>query len=71
MVDGSNESWYYPDEELDPNLWKGIPLQKSFEKVDVVRADSFILRDADKLPRTRVAEPENLAHDQVQREQSC
>ena len=38
MVDGSNESIYYPDEELDPNLWKGIPLQKSFEKVDVQSA---------------------------------
>ena len=36
MVDGSNESLYYPDEELDPNLRKGIPLQKSFEKVDVL-----------------------------------
>ena len=35
MVDGSNESLYYPDEELDPNLWKGTPLQKIFEKVDV------------------------------------
>ena len=35
MVDGSNESLYYPDEELDPNLRKGLPLQKSFEKFDV------------------------------------
>ena len=35
MVDGSNESLYNPDEELDPNLRRGIPFQKSFEKVDV------------------------------------
>ena len=35
MVDGSNECLYYPDKDLDPNLWKGLPLQKSFEKVDV------------------------------------
>ena len=35
MVDG-DESLYYPDEELDPNLRKGTPLQKSFEKVDVL-----------------------------------
>ena len=32
VVDDSNESLYYPDEELDPNLRKGLPLQKSFEK---------------------------------------
>ena len=25
----------YPDEESDLNLWRGITLQKSFEKVDV------------------------------------
>ena len=30
VVDGSND--------LDDNLWKGIPLQKSFEKVDVQSA---------------------------------
>ena len=35
MVDGSNESLYHPDEESDPILRKGIPLQKSFQKVDV------------------------------------
>ena len=35
MGDGSKESLYYPIEELDPNMWKGMPLQKSFEKVDV------------------------------------
>ena len=35
MVDGSNESLYYHDEELDPNLRTGTPLQKSFEKADV------------------------------------
>ena len=35
MVDGSHESLYYPDEELNPYLGKGMPLQKSLEKVDV------------------------------------
>ena len=35
VIDGSNESLYYPDEELDPNLQLGTPLQKSFEEVDV------------------------------------
>ena len=39
MVDGSNDSLEYPDEELDPNLGKGSPLQKkkktSLETVDV------------------------------------
>ena len=35
MVDGSNESLYYPGEELDLNVPTGTPLQKSFEKVDV------------------------------------
>ena len=25
--------------KLDPNLWKGLPWQKSFEKVDVPRAE--------------------------------
>ena len=43
MVDGSNESLYYPDEELGPNLWKGIPLQKSFEKVDVADDEKTFL----------------------------
>ena len=32
MVDGSNESLYYADEELDPILQKGIPLLKTFQK---------------------------------------
>ena len=36
MVDGSNETLYYPDEESGLNLRTGTPLQKSFEKVDVV-----------------------------------
>ena len=35
VVDGSNESLYYANEESDLNLWTGVPLQKSFEKVDV------------------------------------
>ena len=35
VVDCSNKSLYYSNEELDPNLGTGTPLQKSFEKVDV------------------------------------
>ena len=35
VVDGSNESLHRPDEESDLILRKGIPLQKSFQKVDV------------------------------------
>ena len=35
MVDGSNESLYRPDEESDPILRKGIPLQKCYQKLDV------------------------------------
>ena len=35
MVDGSNESLYHPEEEFDPNLRTGIPLQNSSEIVDV------------------------------------
>ena len=35
VVDGSNESLYHANEEFDPNLCTGVPLQKSFEKVDV------------------------------------
>ena len=35
MVDGSNESLYYANEESDLNLWTGVPLQKSFKKSDV------------------------------------
>ena len=41
MVDGSNESLYRPDEESDPILRKGIPLQKSFQKVDVLAVTFF------------------------------
>ena len=36
MLDGLNESIYNPDEESGLNLRKGTPVQKSFEKVDVV-----------------------------------
>ena len=36
MVDGSNESLYHANEEFDPNLCTGVPLQKSFENVDVL-----------------------------------
>ena len=36
MTYGSNKSLYYPDEELDLNLRTGPPLEKSFEKVDVL-----------------------------------
>ena len=35
MVDGSNESLYHANEEFDPNLCTGVPLQKSLEIVDV------------------------------------
>ena len=35
MVDSSNESLYHPEEEFDPNLRTGIPLQNSSEIVDV------------------------------------
>ena len=37
MLDGSYESLFkYPEKQLlDPNLWKGMPLQKGLEKVDV------------------------------------
>ena len=38
VVDGSNESLYHANEEFDPNLCTGVPLQKSFEKVDVLTA---------------------------------
>ena len=45
MVDGSNESLYHANEEFDPNLCTGVPLQKSLEIVDVNqfqrRADNF------------------------------
>ena len=43
MVDGSNESFYNPDEELDPNLWKGIPWQKNFQTGDVTRGLSLLM----------------------------
>ena len=36
VVDGSNESLYYRDKELDPILEKGIPLLKTFQKVDAI-----------------------------------
>ena len=46
VVDGSNESLYYRNEELDPNLRKGLPLQKSFEKVDLsVRKENEAIRN--------------------------
>ena len=38
MVDGLNESLHRPDEESDR---KGIPLQKSFQKVDVLAVTFF------------------------------
>ena len=37
MVDGSNESLYHANEEFDPNLCTGVPLQKSLEIVDVYK----------------------------------
>jgi len=36
LLDGSNERLYHPDEESDPNLWKGIPLQKNLKRIDVL-----------------------------------
>ena len=45
MVDGSNESLYCPDEESDPILRKGIPLQKSFQKVDVWGISGHVQND--------------------------
>ena len=36
VVDGSNESLYHPDEESDPNLRKGIPLQKNLKIINVI-----------------------------------
>ena len=38
VVDGSNESLYHANEEFDPNLCTGVPLQKSFENVYVTIA---------------------------------
>ena len=35
MVDGSNESIYHPNDDLDPNSSTGTLLQKSLEKVEV------------------------------------
>ena len=43
MVDGSNESLYHANEEFDPNLCTGVPLQKSLEIVDVNRAQNISL----------------------------
>ena len=47
-IDGSKESLHYINEELDPNLRKGLPFQKSFEKVDVttLRLTSFELNSS-------------------------
>ena len=43
MVDGSNESLYSPNEELDLKSLTGTPLQKSFEKVQVNHSDSMLV----------------------------
>ena len=45
MVDSSNESLYHPEEEFDPNLRAGIPLQNSSEIVDVysVAHDNYMV----------------------------
>ena len=40
VVDGSNESLYHANEEFDPNLCTGVPLQKSLEIVDVITLNS-------------------------------
>ena len=44
MVDGSNESLEHADQEYDPILRKGITLQNSFEKVDVRKYDTMMIR---------------------------
>ena len=36
LVDGSNESLYHPDEESDPYLQKGIPLQKNLKVIEAL-----------------------------------
>ena len=38
MVDGKNESLYYPDEEFEPNLKTGSLLQKITKKLYVLEA---------------------------------
>jgi len=43
VVGGSNESLHCPDEESDPILRKGIPLQISFQKVEVFIGNSVEL----------------------------
>ena len=35
LVDGSNKSLEKPDEEIDPELRKGSPLQKSLKKMSM------------------------------------
>jgi len=50
LVDGSNESLYHPDEESDPILRKGIPLQKNVKIIDVTTKPGFV--DTTTLPTT-------------------
>ena len=40
VVDGSNESLYYPDKEFDPNLRNGIPWRIFFKIFDVLPVPS-------------------------------
>ena len=47
--DSSNESFYYPDEELDPNLRKGIPGLKKFQTVDINTDDIHVAECAAEL----------------------
>ena len=44
VVDGLDDSLYYPDEELDLTFCIGTPLQKSIEKVDVFEVDTDITK---------------------------
>ena len=60
MVDGSNESLYHANEEFDPNLCTGVPLQKSLEIVDVnprleVAPKRYRIRDRDSCKPHRLA----------------
>ena len=55
MVDGSNESLYHANEEFDPNLCTGVPLQKSLEIVDVVLPP----HESSRIPAYQDVEPNN------------
>ena len=60
MVDGSNESFYHANEEFDPNLCTGVPLQKSSEKVDVILGVTATKRKRETSDRRRDHPDANL-----------